>query len=42
MIHNLARVAHLEDVIISQKYRGKNLGKLLIDELKKKPRKELL
>ena len=40
LIHNLGKVAHVEDVIISQKYRGKNLGKLLIDELKKKRQKK--
>lgn len=32
-IHKLGSVAHIEDVVIDENYRGKKLGKYIIDEL---------
>lgn len=32
-IRNISKVAHIEDIIIAEKYRGKNYGALLIDHL---------
>jgi ribosomal protein S18 acetylase RimI-like enzyme len=32
-IHNLGKVAHIEDVVISSQFRGEGLGKLLINHL---------
>ena len=34
IIHNISRVCHLEDVVIDNNYRGKNLGKQLIEYAK--------
>lgn len=31
LIHNFGRVAHIEDVVVGNEYRGKNYGKLLVD-----------
>lgn len=33
MIHNIACVAHIEDVIIDEKFKGKGFGKILVDFL---------
>jgi len=30
-IHNLSRVAHIEDVVVSNNYRGHGIGRLLIN-----------
>lgn len=32
IIHNFGRVAHIEDVIVHNEYRGHGLGKLLLDK----------
>ena len=32
IIHNFGKVAHIEDVIIHNEYRGHGLGKLLLDK----------
>lgn len=32
-IHNLSSVGHIEDVVVDKEVRGKNLGKILIEEL---------
>ena len=32
-IHNLGSVAHIEDVVVQESYRGKDFGKTIIDEL---------
>lgn len=32
LIHNFGKVAHIEDVIIHNEFRGKGLGKLLLDK----------
>jgi glucosamine-phosphate N-acetyltransferase len=32
-IHNMGLVGHIEDVVLDSKYRGLNLGKLIIDHL---------
>jgi glucosamine-phosphate N-acetyltransferase len=32
-IRNISKVAHIEDIIIAEKYRGKNYGTVLIDHL---------
>lgn len=32
-IRNISKVAHIEDIIIGENYRGKNYGTLLIDHL---------
>lgn len=32
-IRNISKVAHIEDIIIAEKYRGKNYGAVLIDHL---------
>ena len=31
IIHNGGKVGHIEDVVIDEKYRGKGIGKILID-----------
>lgn len=31
LIHNFGRVAHIEDVVVSKKYRGKKYGQKIID-----------
>ena len=31
IIHNMGKVAHIEDVVVHSQYRGQQLGKLLID-----------
>lgn len=36
VIHNFGKVAHIEDVVIDNKYRGKGLGKILINFLTEK------
>lgn len=33
LIHNLGKVGHIEDVVVDSKYRGKNIGKKLIEFL---------
>lgn len=33
LIHNLSRVGHIEDVVVDAAYRGKNLGKNIIERL---------
>tara|TARA_B100001057_G_scaffold344700_2_gene345731 strand:+ start:2293 stop:2763 length:471 start_codon:yes stop_codon:yes gene_type:complete len=33
IIHNYGNVGHIEDIIISSEYRGKNLGKYLVEFL---------
>ena len=33
IIHNYGNVGHIEDIVISSKYRGKNLGKYLVEFL---------
>ena len=35
LIHNCSCVAHIEDVVVHEKYRNMNFGKLLIDHLVK-------
>ena len=40
LIHNYGMVAHIEDVIVSKKYRGKKYGKKLIDYLVDKAKKK--
>jgi len=35
-IHHCGKVGHIEDIVIHQDYRGKHLGKALIDHLTKK------
>lgn len=32
LIHNFGKVAHIEDVIVHTEFRGKGLGKLLLDK----------
>jgi len=32
LIHNFGKVAHIEDVIVHNEFRGKGLGKLLLDK----------
>lgn len=32
IIHNFGKVAHIEDVIVHNEYRGSGLGKLLLDK----------
>lgn len=32
LIHNFGKVAHIEDVIVHNEYRGHGLGKLLLDK----------
>lgn len=32
LIHNFGKVAHIEDVIVHSDFRGKGLGKLLLDK----------
>ncbi len=36
LIHNLSLVAHIEDVIVSEEFRGQGFGKLLIRHLVQK------
>lgn len=33
LIHNCSCVGHIEDVVVDEKYRKMNVGKLMIDEL---------
>ena len=33
IIHRFGKVGHIEDIIISKKYRGKGLGKFLVKNL---------
>lgn len=33
LIHNLGKVGHIEDVVVDTKFRGKNIGKKLIEFL---------
>lgn len=33
-IHNCGTLGHIEDIVVSDKERGKGLGKLLIEQLK--------
>lgn len=35
ILHNFMRVAHIEDFVIGEKYRGFGYGKLTIEEIKK-------
>ena len=39
-MHNLSCMAHIEDVVVDEKYRGKGYGKRVINELKKIARDE--
>ena len=32
-IHNLGKVGHIEDIVVSPKYQGKSLGKMIIEQL---------
>ena len=36
LIHNFGTVAHIEDVVVSRRYRKQNYGKILIDSLVEK------
>ena len=36
LIHNFGKVGHIEDIVIHSDYRGKNLGKYLIEFLSNK------
>jgi glucosamine-phosphate N-acetyltransferase len=33
IIHDMGKVAHIEDLVVHQKYRGANLGKTLIEKM---------
>lgn len=33
-IHKLGKVGHIEDIVVSEKYRGKSFGKVIIETLK--------
>lgn len=33
IIHNFGKVAHIEDIVIDKKYRGKGYGKMMINHL---------
>jgi glucosamine-phosphate N-acetyltransferase len=33
IIHNMGKVAHIEDVVVEPNYRGANLGKLLVKKV---------
>jgi len=34
LIHNCSKVGHIEDIVVDNKYKGKNIGKKIIDFLK--------
>ena len=33
VIHNFGRVGHIEDIVVDNKYRGKGLGRIIIENL---------
>jgi len=33
LIHNMGKVGHIEDIVVDEKYRGRNLGKKIIEYL---------
>lgn len=33
IIHNMGKVAHIEDVVVDPNYRGQNLGKILVKNI---------
>jgi glucosamine-phosphate N-acetyltransferase len=39
-IHNISKIAHIEDICVHTDYRGKNYGKILINHLIEEAKKE--
>jgi glucosamine-phosphate N-acetyltransferase len=39
-IHNISKIAHIEDICVSINYRGKNYGKILMNHLIDEAKKE--
>jgi len=39
-IHNISKIAHIEDICVNNNYRGKNYGKILVNYLINEAKKE--
>lgn len=39
LIHNMSKVGHIEDVVVDSHYRGKHIGKIMLEHLVDKSEK---